>query len=176
MDLAVSSLTIVLILFSFYILAHLVIFRSFLPKQRWVVLKRMYLFFIPLVVAAAISVFQFIDSNIAPTVDGRILCSLVLLWLFLNGYLMFYAFIDRSLSIRTNFEFEKIQNQPMTLKEIMDRYDTKASYLRRLEILKASGYLKNDQSGPGFHLTSKGVFMASSVRWLKKLYRLGPGG
>ena len=160
-----------------YIAIHIISFRVFLPKERWVVLRQLWVAFVPVVFVVSCLAYRYGQAvEPVPLSVAGMIGALTLLWLLHNGYLMFYAFIDRSLSIRVNCELHKNNNRPIELGELAARYDIRASYLRRLEILKFVGYLESDGTTEGFRLTSKGLRLARSVKWLKDLYKLGPGG
>ena len=176
---ALASLGIVFVLFSAYTLLHLFIFRAFRPVLRWQVLRTLFLAFSPVVVLTAWAV----ERKLSVTPDfyagpswSYVLAAAVLLWLLHVGYLIFFNSIGGSLSVRTSCDFYQSKNLAITLPELLARYDIQDSYLRRLEILKASGLLMNTGNGSEFRLTPKGIFLATAVRWLKNLYKLGPGG
>lgn len=162
-----------------YMVFHLVYFRAFLPVERWVVLRRAYMVYLPLLLiatwlAAKSGEATYPDFYAGPRWTYLAACVFGL-WLALNAYLMFYAFVDRSLSIRTNGELELRNNEPISFQGLMDLYSPRSSYLRRLEILEVSGYLEKAPNGR-YKITPKGARLARSVRFLKKLYRLGAGG
>ncbi len=176
MNQALVSLALIAGAMTVYLIVHLVLFRAFLPVERWIVLKRMYAIALPLITIAArsSSACSARDSDFFRGSDWTyLLCALMFLWLLHNAYLMFYAFIDRSISIRTNVEAH-LAGTPVTFEELRRRYDTVQSYHRRLEILREAGYLEKD--GERYRITPRGASLARGVRWLKQLYRLGLGG
>ncbi len=161
---------------SVYVPLHVSVFRFLRPEKRWGATRGLFLIVLPLVliVTAWVSWRAFNSPGGFPTspVVDVFACFTVLALLHL-GYLTFYAFIDRSITLRTFIEI-KNADEPLTFQDLAKRYDTEAAYLRRLEILWQSGYLA--KTGGSYELTSKGVFVGNLIRRLKSLYKLGPGG
>ncbi len=164
------SLAIVVGFFCAYMAAHAVVFRIFLPKLRWVALRRMFILFLPFVIG-----FAWVYAPTEPgAVESDLVGAFVLLGLIHNGYLMVYAFVDRSISIRINTELFRAGNTALGYQALRNRYDPGDSVRRRLEILRAAGFLSCSDNH--YTLTPKGKFVAKGVRWVKLFLRLGPGG
>lgn len=157
-----------------YFPVHVLISRYFLPQRRWLVMKRLYFFFMPLALGTTYFCYRQLDFRIDSTLAWDFAaCVLVILMLHV-GYLTFYGFIDRSITLRAAVELFRNNNAPMRFDELVRRYDPKKAYLRRLEILQQSGFIL--KTAQGFVMTPKGRRTAILIRFLKKLYRVGPGG
>ncbi len=176
MNIFFLAISYVIFSFSIYALMHLVFFRIFRPKERWVVLKSMYFIMMPVTMIGAwlLTKTHFYGDAFPVTVASEVIAVICLLWLLHNAYLMFYAFVDRSLSIRVNVEIYDAGNAGLTYDELMARYNPEQSYLRRLEILRHAGFLS--LVGDRYFITPKGARLAKAVRFLKNLYKLGLGG
>jgi Zn-dependent protease with chaperone function len=89
-------------------------------------------------------------------------------------YLIFYFIVDRSVSATIMIEIESSPDKRLTSEQIEKIYNIDKKYLAELEgmlqgrfITEIAGYFSN---------TAKGRLYAHLAKFLKKYFKLGPGG
>lgn len=155
-----------------YNLTHVLVSRFAQPPQRWRAMKIIFFIFLPIVAGSGF----YVSAHSALPERGWpvAIATLLIIWLIHVGYLTAYAFIDRSITLRTFIEIESFGGKPATFKEIESRYNPVDAFERRLTILIESGFL--EETNGHLVLTMKGRKTGRLIRFLKEIYRAGPGG
>jgi len=88
-------------------------------------------------------------------------------------YMPFYYTVSNSLSVQMLIRMEAAPDD-LSVEELRQGFGMEELLAGRLAILVASGYLV--QKGTRFAMTVKARMVAQSFRFMKSLWRLGPGG
>jgi len=102
----------------------------------------------------------------------RTLCGAVLVFCAFILYMPFYYVLAASFSVRMLLEIRDATT--LTPAELRARYPGDRVLGARAAILAGAGYAR--RVGEAYVLTGKGLLLATSFRFLKRLWRLGPGG
>lgn len=102
----------------------------------------------------------------------RTLCGAVLVFCAFILYMPFYYVLAASFSVRMLLEIRDAAT--LTPAELRARYPADRVLQARAATLAGAGYAR--RVGDGYRLTPKGVLVAMSFRFMKRLWRLGPGG
>ncbi len=161
-----------------YVSLHLFISRTFTPKKIWRVMRN--LFFVLIVILWFVTGWTynyFNGEGFGSPNEWIDLGAIVALMLMIHvGYLTFYAFIDRSISVRTFVEIETRGNKFIPYSELERIYNPQAAFARRLEILTQSGFIILNSDDKTYTLSPKGIRTSTIIRMFKNLYKTGPGG
>jgi len=103
---------------------------------------------------------------------GRTLCSAVLVFCAFILYMPFYYVLAASFSVRMLLEIRDATT--LTPAELRARYPGDQVLGARAATLAGAGYARRVDGA--YVLTGKGIFVATSFRLVKRLWRLGPGG
>lgn len=103
----------------------------------------------------------------------RIVYGGVLLFCAFILYMPFYYTVSNSLSIQMLIRMEAAPDD-LSVEELRQRFRMDELLTVRLAILVASGYLVQKEAR--FTMTAKTRVVAHSFRFMKSLWRLGPGG
>ena len=88
-------------------------------------------------------------------------------------YMPFYYTVSNSLSVQMLIRMEAAPDD-LSVEELRQGFRMDELLAGRLAILVASGYLV--QKGTRFAMTVRARVVAQSFRFMKSLWRLGPGG
>ena len=102
----------------------------------------------------------------------RTLCGAVLVFCAFILYMPFFYVLAASFSVRMLLEIRDATT--LTPAELRARYPGDQVLQARAATLAGAGYTR--RVGEGYVLTPKGFLVATSFRFMKRLWRLGPGG
>lgn len=172
--------------FILFLILHIVIFRYFNIRHRFVVLRTIFLSLIPIYALLFFALPpRFLSiMTLRPEIETPLNVFLSVafnfclgsgLYIFLwFGYCQFYFIVDRSISVRFMIEVENSSNKALSFEGLKKKYDPNYVYLHRLEQMVEAGYL-TFKDGKYFN-TKKGRVLAIVFSFLKKFLRLGQGG
>ena len=89
-------------------------------------------------------------------------------------YMPFLFAVGTSLSIQSLVLLSRAPDHHLPLRELRDEFVSKELVGGRLETMVLNGYLR--RRGSSFVLTPKGRAVGRAFAFLKRLWRLGPGG
>jgi len=173
--------------FVLFLALHVVIFRAFVPKERFCAIKNIFFAVTPVYLFVYLympSSYIVVDTlghaapgGLAMRVTGLLVfLSGLMLYVFLFlGYCQFYFIVDRSISVRIMIEMERAASRRLNYAGILSVYSFDAILMRRLEHMLEGGYITRDERGY-YGNTPKGRKEAALFSFFKRLLKLGPGG
>lgn len=175
--------------FTFFLILHVIIFRTFELKERFKTLVNIFFSLFPIYILLYI----LIPYDIVSVVPSEPVKPHLPLWLIevlsaavnfssglmfyiflFLGYCQFYFIVDRSISVRIMIELENSPEKKLSFDEIKRIYDFNEILSRRLGHMIGSKYIVEDS---GYYInTPKGRFEAKVFKFLKDFLNLGKGG